>query len=461
MMFDFSYYLEDFYDNYLVLPKEAKDSLYDKKEINIKRLYDGLAEYNIQNNKNYEIEKIVVQGSMAMDTAIQNEEKDFDIDVGVIFDYDSIGNLGFREIKNIIKDCFLKKWPDQFNSKPEVKKNCVRIVYEEGYHIDFAIYRHIKAYSFYEEYEHAGSNDWNKRDPNSINNWFDKEIDEKGEKLRKIIRFSKAICKSSHYTEMVGGLIQSVLCAECFCDNQRLDYSLINTFKQIISRLECISDVFNPTDMSLSLIQTEKHKQQLSNYKELLKSTIKKINELETIGAGFNEASKVWNDVFNCDYWNIKLEESYSGNTKYRVSVIDNNSFETFIEDFYHISPSIKKIDLDCTIGFKENKRRISFHVIRARYKGIPIGPHIFVTARPSFPYDKILWKVRNRGPNATTPEKIRGQISQDRGLSIEESLDFDGDHYIECYAIKNGVCVGYNKINVRIIPKRVSVGRL
>ena len=64
-------------------------------------------------------------------------------------------------------------------------------------------------------------------------------------------------------------------------------------------------------------------------------------------------------------------------------------------------------------------------------------------------PYE-VLWKVKNVGPTAERKDCIRGQIVK-RGFSIVEHTDFFGPHYIECYAIKNGVCVARKRIDVPI----------
>ena len=66
-------------------------------------------------------------------------------------------------------------------------------------------------------------------------------------------------------------------------------------------------------------------------------------------------------------------------------------------------------------------------------------------------PY-KIYWKVRNVGEEAERLHQIRGEIS--KGASNEhwqEHTSFCGKHYVECYLIKNGVCVAKDRIDVPI----------
>ena len=64
----------------------------------------------------------------------------------------------------------------------------------------------------------------------------------------------------------------------------------------------------------------------------------------------------------------------------------------------------------------------------------------------------QIKWKVRNVGEEASRRDIIRGQIVDDRGNHerVESSL-FNGAHFVECYIIKNNVCVARDRIDVPI----------
>ncbi len=67
--------------------------LREKKDVNIKRLKEGLALYNQENDTSYAIAETRVQGSMAMATVVQNDENDCDIDVAIVFDQSNIGEF--------------------------------------------------------------------------------------------------------------------------------------------------------------------------------------------------------------------------------------------------------------------------------------------------------------------------------------------------------------------------------
>lgn len=64
-------------------------------------------------------------------------------------------------------------------------------------------------------------------------------------------------------------------------------------------------------------------------------------------------------------------------------------------------------------------------------------------------PYD-IYWKVRNVGIEAIRRKCIRGQIIKGKDNLIE-TTNFYGPHYVECYIVKDGICVARDKISVSI----------
>ncbi|WP_296240896.1 MULTISPECIES: cyclic GMP-AMP synthase DncV-like nucleotidyltransferase [unclassified Psychrobacter] len=90
-MFDCSKEFKKFYNNHVKLPDQEKNILRDKRDKNIKRLKNGLEKYNNENNTSYKIAESRTQGSMAMHTIVQNDRKDYDIDVAIVFESDNLG----------------------------------------------------------------------------------------------------------------------------------------------------------------------------------------------------------------------------------------------------------------------------------------------------------------------------------------------------------------------------------
>lgn len=65
-------------------------------------------------------------------------------------------------------------------------------------------------------------------------------------------------------------------------------------------------------------------------------------------------------------------------------------------------------------------------------------------------PYS-IYWKVRNVGDIAEQRDRIRGEIRKTDSIHQKEHTDFQGEHYVECYLIKNNICVARDRIDVPI----------
>lgn len=55
----------------------------------------------------------------------------------------------------------------------------------------------------------------------------------------------------------------------------------------------------------------------------------------------------------------------------------------------------------------------------------------------------RTFWKVRNFGEEAERLNQLRGEITEGTGLNKRsEKTRYLGDHYVECYIVKDGVCV-------------------
>ena len=63
------------------------------------------------------------------------------------------------------------------------------------------------------------------------------------------------------------------------------------------------------------------------------------------------------------------------------------------------------------------------------------------------------MWKVQNdkTSKDVLNNNSIRGEITENHTLNNPESTAYSGNHYVECFAIKNNVCVARAKINVSI----------
>lgn len=456
-MYDCSKEFNKFYRTEVVLPETEQSELREKRKLNIKRLKDGLLEYNVENGKGYKVSEDRIQGSMAMHTTVQNDKNDYDIDVGVVFESKNLNGMGPLATRNMIADA-LKRKTKQFAEDPDVKTSCIRLKYvSTGYHVDFAIFKRYKEDSDDNDYiyEHAGA-EWSVRHLKALEEWFNGEIKEKGDNLRKVIRLSKMFCKSrENWNNMPSGLIQTILCDEKLAtDYSRLDELFYHTMQAIVDRINDSTEVEAPVDNGRALVTRNVDYQRMNNWKKRLESNLKELNTLFDSDCTYSKAVKAWNKFFNHSYWtNLEMEaisESFSINKSQKF-----DDTEEFIEDLYPVYEQYD-VTIDCKVsgnGFRlmpilEYLDRYASHFKKFIPHNFSVKCKIGHTNCPS--YDKVLWKVLNVGDEAKQRNDIRGQI-QDRGKEITENSNFSGPHYIECYLIKNGVCVAIGHVNVPI----------
>jgi hypothetical protein len=448
-MYDVSSKFNTFYREHVVLPREEKERLYELSRINIDRLKKGLEEYNEENNTNYKIVDTVVQGSVAMSTVIQSESKDYDIDVAIIFDKENIPE-GTRAVKNIVVEA-LKKKCKQFNTEPEAKTNCVRIVYAEGYHVDFAIYRRFKDDNGNYQYEHCGSQ-WRPRDPRAIKQWFNKENEKNKGQLRKVVRLLKMFCKSREDWRMPGGLVQTVLVSENFQYFERIDQMFYETLKAIRNRLEENKEVKNPTDEEQSLLLVSKDDEKINNLYNRLTTYLNKLDILFDENCTEKQALEAWGEFFNHDYWKELLSESAMAKSYSYQEYIDYDETEEYIEDYYPVDIQYH-LTIDCRVKWEYWRVELLSDILK-RNESLKLNKELefFIkgTNVPK-PY-QIYWKVKNRGEEAIKRNCIRGQILKTNSEIHQERTDFRGNHYVECYLVKDGVCVAKDRIDVPIL---------
>ena len=197
------------------------------RDINLDRLKNGL-----RNNNSPAYNDTISQGSYSMRTIVQHVNNDYDIDVGVVFDNSKIGNMTSKDIKDMV---YRAIQDDRFQKAPEVLKNCVRVYYSEGHHVDMAIYRKK------DDKQELASSDWEESNPKEIVEWFDNAVinkspdDSNGRQLRRIVRFLKFWSISRKTWDMPSGLILTILAVECYAPiKARDDQAFYDTLKKIL-----------------------------------------------------------------------------------------------------------------------------------------------------------------------------------------------------------------------------------
>jgi len=192
------------------------------------------------------IQRFQKQGSYAHLTMIQNDQNDYDIDDGVVFKKEDLvtsqGNeMTPLQVRDMIADA-LKD--DKFEKQPERMKNCVRVFYKAGHHVDVPAFRLSEKFLGGEKCEIASS-EWRESDPHLINKWFENRVahyknerDGKGKQFRKMIRLLKRFSRSRPSWKMPSGLILTMLTDEKMPKYERDDECFYYLLKAIHKRLK-------------------------------------------------------------------------------------------------------------------------------------------------------------------------------------------------------------------------------
>lgn len=143
-----------------------------------------------------------------------------------------------------------------------------------------------------------------------------------------------------------------------------------------------------------------------------------------------------------------KSDEQESTINKSQTHAVSYNKTEQFIENLYPVDIKYK-LWIDCEVsqdGFRPFWLRESHN----KYIGIRKKLTFSIVNTDCLSPYSILWKVRNVGDEAIKRNCIRGEIKKGDKSKIEHS-DFNGPHFVECYLIKNKVCVARDRIRVPI----------
>ncbi len=161
-----------FHDEAVTLPPKERAEMRERRNTNRKRLKSGL-----QRDGEPKPIECRSQGSYAMRTMVQQPDKDYDVDDGVYFDKEKLkgsqgGDKSAADAKEMVRKAL---HDDSFKRPPETLKNCVRVYYDAGYHVDVPVYRRVVEENWAgqeeERFEIAGT-DWKRSDPQAVTGWF-------------------------------------------------------------------------------------------------------------------------------------------------------------------------------------------------------------------------------------------------------------------------------------------------
>ncbi len=266
-------------------------------------------------------------------------------------------------------------------------------------------------------------------------NEFNKTTNGNLKRLAKMCRAWKNKCGVK-----MGGLLIDTLCYEFLkakTNHHETTYSgydiLVRDFFEYLKNYD--------KDRKLWLAPGSNQKVYKKNSNFIKKAKVAYENVVEAIEKNSNvTVYTIWKKVFGYPfpYPKVALESS----TNYTVN-------EEFIEDKYPVDIT-NSLTINCEVtqsGFRPQFLRVMLEKLKVNKK-----LKFFIQSTDVLGDYDVIWKVKNEGEIAKARNNFRGQLINDNGTHTRnENSNFAGPHFVECYLIKNGICIARDRIDVPI----------
>jgi hypothetical protein len=307
-MFDCSDDVLAYHDQKTTLPLGERTAMRKRRDANRERLKSRLKEKGKPLPHEF-----IRQGSYAMRTMVQDPDNDYDIDDGAYFTQASLRDrdgkdMPAKDARDMVCDA-LKD--DRFARQPQVKRCCVRVFYNEGYHVDMPIYRIRESDG---EYELASSDSWVVSRAADVEEWFNdvneqrSPDDENGGQFRRVTRMVKKFARSraTWKPQVAPGFTITKLVAEKYIsDVSREDIALRQTIQAIYDRLTISLEVDHPVTPGTKLTKGSDDSE-TRFLRDKLSDALNELAVTDEAGCTRNKALAAWDKVFNTDFFSLR-----------------------------------------------------------------------------------------------------------------------------------------------------------
>ncbi|WP_410511765.1 CBASS cGAMP synthase [Paenibacillus sp. BR2-3] len=237
--------------------------------------------------------KFYGQGSYMMNTTINPIDEEYDIDDGIYLQHLEDVDGDDWPTPSTVHNWVIEAVDGHTDTDPLDKNTCVRVIYKAEYHVDLPIY---VMQGDHPKLAHKNKG-WIDSDPKLLTEWFNNEVSEKGNQLKRIVRYLKAWkdYKNSD-PKLPSGMILTILAANHYVEDDQDDAAFAATAKAIHQALSESFSLSRPVFPSEELIADWSTTKQ-DNFLNKLDSLIKKAGQALEQNDKAKAAGK-WIDVF-------------------------------------------------------------------------------------------------------------------------------------------------------------------
>ena len=437
-------YFKDFLDNEVNL-NPARITLLDERTetitgfIKVSELFEVI------------FKDIIAQGSYAHKMIIKPVQDTDEFDADVLLYIDEVEEWEPKDYVQKLYEAF--RGSSTYRNMVSRKTRCVTITYANDFHMDVVpfIERHGKKYV-----TNRHDNTFELTDPEKFTEWLDDKNRITKHHFVKVMRLLKYLrdykqtfsVKSIILSSIVGNLVNDAALLEdanCYDDVPTTLYTIMKKLKSYVNDNILMPTISDPGETGENFGDRWEQDGWDVFRTKMLYYADKIIDAFEE-----NDKEKSiikWQNVFGTEF---KKSETKLISEKRSLVAFDNT--EQQISDM-GIALAINqnyKVKLNGSVDIKPGHRG---YLLSQQGNKVNMGRGLtFKLKNQNIPEPfTIYWKVLNRGNNAETLNQVRGQIIEGTEYRTERTA-FKGNHYVECYIVKDGKCVAKDRQSVIIV---------
>lgn len=397
---------------------------------------------------------VIPQGSYAHKTIIKPVKATHEFDADILLYLNEYPDWEAKDYVQELYQFFRDK--NTYRDKVSRKTRCITIQYANDFHIDVVPFleRHGEKYV-----TNRHENNFELTDPEQYTEWLDERNRVTKHHFVKVIRLIKYLrdykqtfaIKSIILNTLLGEQVNDAALLEdenCYNDVPTTLYTIMRKLKNYVQNNEFMPTIADPGE-------TGENFGDRWNQEGWAVFRAKMIYYSDKITEAYEEADKEkslskWQEIFGECFKKPESKAEESSNN-FRGLVSYNNT-EQQISDLgfpLRLNP-IYKIRINARVNKKIGHRTYD---LNTQGNKVHRGREITFTVKnyniPQ-PYN-IYWKTLNRGEYAIESDCIRGQVTAG-GITHYEPTSFKGSHFVECYIVKDGICVAKDRQSVIII---------
>jgi hypothetical protein len=402
----------------------------------------------------------VPQGSWAHETIIRPAAGlEFDADFLVQLSEDDGLNENPRSYANAVYAA-LSGHPI-YGAMSSKKDRCVRVTYANDCHVDIITY--VVMANGRQVIVNRHTNEFEDTNPVGFSEWIQEKDRLTNGNLRKAIRLLKYLrdhqdtfrLKSVLLTTLVGSIVDSWrdLNGDYYKDVPTTLLHLVEDLdrwlqaqwsKPHLSDPSCLATSFDHrwTDSQFVAFRDKIHE---------LAAKIREAFDASTV----DESIAAWRQVFGPAFpEGVVTAAPVSASASVRSATGGRAPKEQFIEEMFPLQLT-DTVSVRCDVSPPRELNRVQRRALRAGAGIVPKQRDLYFAVEATTVEGRfdVYWKVRNSGFEAEKQQSLRGEITRDAGQRRKkESTLYAGNHYVECYVIKNGICVARSREPVVIM---------